>query len=192
MTKYGFVMDINNQILKIQNEEIRLCAPDWGDHKIQLVLSEDYKISPNSEVIVEPEIIEPWTLGVTLMKQTTEVLGVLIAKCHVKTNYIIVSVRIANPNNHKFILKRGVKIRACDPILKMTRIEKNAAQNNSQEVSKELVENLKISWAHLSKEHLCKATDFLRCPLMYFKRKITGPANVVPHRTSTDSSNSIH
>lgn len=35
-TQYGFVMDISNRILNIDNEEILLCVPNWGTTKFRL------------------------------------------------------------------------------------------------------------------------------------------------------------
>lgn len=112
------------------------------------------------ETIVSADIIKPDNLSVALMKATTEMPVLLIMKCIVNGNHIIVSVPIANSNNCRVTLKKGVKM-----VLKVTSIEENTVHsftlNSQQEISEELIANLRKSCGNLSEEELFKATDFL-------------------------------
>lgn len=66
-------------------------------------------------------------MGVGLVESTTAIPDVFIAKCLIDRNHKMIPVHIANPNT----LTRGVKVATCESVLKVTRIEANAAQNTS-------------------------------------------------------------
>ncbi|KAJ8946066.1 hypothetical protein NQ318_009191 [Aromia moschata] len=132
LSKHGFVVDIKNRIIHIQNEEI-VMAPKLQDYNQsrRIIIEEDIQIPQGSENIVIARLDgngEGLSTGIVEARERND--GLLVARSLVQINNQI-PVRIANISNKKIILKKNEVLGRCEPVEKIVKCEEvNQARTN--------------------------------------------------------------
>ncbi|KAJ8962108.1 hypothetical protein NQ318_018064 [Aromia moschata] len=132
LSKHGFVVDIKNRIIQIQNEEI-VMAPKLQDYNQsrRIIIEEDIQIPQGSENIVIARLDgngEGLSTGIVEARERND--GLLVARSLVQINNQI-PVRIANISNKKIILKKNEVLGRCEPVEKIVKCEEvNQARTN--------------------------------------------------------------
>ncbi|KAJ8957210.1 hypothetical protein NQ318_007772 [Aromia moschata] len=133
---HGFVVDIKNRIIQIQNEEI-VMAPKLQDYNQsrRIIIEEDIQIPQGSENIVIARLDgngEGLSTGIVEARERND--GLLVARSLVQINNQI-PVRIANISNKKIILKKNEVLGRCEPVEKIVKCEEvNQARTNQARV----------------------------------------------------------
>ncbi|KAJ8957222.1 hypothetical protein NQ318_007785 [Aromia moschata] len=139
LSKHGFVVDIKNRIIQIQNEEI-VMAPKLQDYNQsrRIIIEEDIQIPQGSENIVIARLDgngEGLSTGIVEARERND--GLLVARSLVQINNQI-PVRIANISNKKIILKKNEVLGRCEPVEKIVKCEEvNQARTNQARVEDE-------------------------------------------------------
>ncbi|KAJ8946245.1 hypothetical protein NQ318_004614, partial [Aromia moschata] len=132
LSKHGFVVDIKNRIIQIQNEEI-VMAPKLKDYNQsrRIIVEEDIQMPQGSENIIIAKLDgngEGLSTGLVEANERND--GLLIARTLVQMNNQI-PVRIANISDRKIILKKNEVLGRCEPIERVIKCEEvNQAQLN--------------------------------------------------------------
>ncbi|KAJ8948859.1 hypothetical protein NQ318_013512 [Aromia moschata] len=132
LSKHGFVVDIKNRIIQIQNEEI-VMAPKLKDYNQsrRIIVEEDIQMPQGSENIIIAKLDgngEGLSTGIVEANERND--GLLIARTLVQMNNQI-PVRIANISDRKIILKKNEVLGRCEPIERVIKCEEvNQAQLN--------------------------------------------------------------
>ncbi|KAJ8944075.1 hypothetical protein NQ318_005985 [Aromia moschata] len=139
LSKHGFVVDIKNRIIQIQNEEI-VMAPKLQDYNQsrRIIIEEDIQIPQGSENIVIARLDgngEGLSTGIVEARERND--GLLVARSLVQIINQI-PVRIANISNKKIILKKNEVLRRCEPVEKIVKCEEvnQARTNQARELKK--------------------------------------------------------
>ncbi|KAJ8933607.1 hypothetical protein NQ318_002770 [Aromia moschata] len=155
LSKHGFVVDIKNRIIQIQNEEI-VMAPKLQDYNQsrRIIIEEDIQIPQGSENIVIARLDgngEGLSTGIVEARERND--GLLVARSLVQINNQI-PVRIANISNKKIILKKNEVLGRCEPVVKIVKCEEvNQARTNQARVrDPTIAEPLLKNAAHLEPE----------------------------------------
>ncbi|KAJ8949486.1 hypothetical protein NQ318_005953 [Aromia moschata] len=139
LSKHGFVVDIKNRIIQIQNEEI-VMAPKLQDYNQsrRIIIEEDIQIPQGSENIIIARLDgngEGLSTGIVEARERND--GLLVARSLVQINNQI-PVRIANISNKKIILKKNEVLGRCEPVEKIVKCEEvNQARTNQARVEDE-------------------------------------------------------
>ncbi|KAJ8956833.1 hypothetical protein NQ318_014247 [Aromia moschata] len=139
LSKHGFVVDIKNRIIQIQNEEI-VMAPKLQHYNQsrRIIIEEDIQIPQGSENIVIARLDgngEGLSTGIVEARERND--GLLVARSLVQINNQI-PVRIANISNKKIILKKNEVLGRCEPVEKIVKCEEvNQARTNQARVEDE-------------------------------------------------------
>lgn len=64
-------------------------------------------------------------------------IAAIIAKCLIARKGKIVPVRVANINEDKVTLKKGQTIGTCEPVIRITKVEKNLRSSHKYVLSRE-------------------------------------------------------
>ncbi|KAJ8938165.1 hypothetical protein NQ318_011930 [Aromia moschata] len=132
LSKHGFVVDVKNRIIQIQNEEI-VMAPKFQDYNQsrRIIVEEDIQIPQGSENIIIAKLDgngEGLRTGIVEASERND--GLLVARSLVQINNQI-PVRIANISDRKIILKKNEVLGRCEPIERVVKCkEVNQAQLN--------------------------------------------------------------
>ncbi|KAJ8948954.1 hypothetical protein NQ318_022976 [Aromia moschata] len=164
LSKHGFVVDIKNRIIQIQNEEI-VMAPKLQDYNQsrRIIIEEDIQIPQGSENIVIARLDgngEGLSTGIVEARERND--GLLVARSLVQINNQI-------PKNE--VLGR------CEPVEKIVKCEEvNQARTNQARVrDPTIAEPLLKNAAHLEPEEVRKARQFLdRYQDVFANGNITG------------------
>ncbi|KAJ8955258.1 hypothetical protein NQ318_000285 [Aromia moschata] len=136
LSKHGFVVDIKNRIIQIQNEEI-VMAPKLKDYNQsrRIIVEEDIQMPQGSENIIIAKLDgngEGLSTGIVEANERND--GLLIARTLVQMNNQI-PVRIANISDRKIILKKNEVLGRCEPIERVIKCEEvNQAQLNPAKI----------------------------------------------------------
>ncbi|KAJ8948479.1 hypothetical protein NQ318_000015 [Aromia moschata] len=168
LSKHGFVVDIKNRIIQIQNEEI-VMAPKLQDYNQsrRIIIEEDIQIPQGSENIVIARLDgngEGLSTGIVEARERND--GLLVARSLVQINNQI-------PNE---VLGR------CEPVEKIVKCEEvNQARTNQARVrDPTIAEPLLKNAAHLEPEEVRKARQFLdRYQDVFANGNITGRTSLV-------------
>ncbi|KAJ8946986.1 hypothetical protein NQ318_019067 [Aromia moschata] len=162
LSKHGFVVDIKNRIIQIQNEEI-VMAPKLQDYNQsrRIIIEEDIQIPQGSENIVIARLDgngEGLSTGIVEARERND--GLLVARSLVQINNQI-PVRIANISNKKIILKKNEVLGRCEPVEKIVKCEEvNQARTNQARVrDPTIAEPLLKNAAHLEPEEELKKSQ---------------------------------
>ncbi|KAJ8952213.1 hypothetical protein NQ318_022663 [Aromia moschata] len=162
LSKHGFVVDIKNRIIQIQNEEI-VMAPKFQDYNQsrRIIIEEDIQIPQGSENIVIARLDgngEGLSTGIVEARERND--GLLVARSLVQINNQI-PVRIANISNKKIILKKNEVLGRCEPVEKIVKCEEvNQARTNQARVrDPTIAEPLLKNAAHLEPEEELKKSQ---------------------------------
>ncbi|KAJ8947624.1 hypothetical protein NQ318_002636 [Aromia moschata] len=137
LSKHGFVVDIKNRIIQIQNEEI-VMAPKLQDYNQsrRIIIEEDIQIPQGSENIIIAKL-DGNGLSTGIVEASERNDGLLVARSLVQMNNQI-PVRIANISDKKIILKKNEVLGRCEPVEKIVKCEEvNQAQTNQARVEDE-------------------------------------------------------
>ncbi|KAJ8936589.1 hypothetical protein NQ318_016883 [Aromia moschata] len=132
LSKHGFVVDVKNKTIQIQNEEI-VMAPKLQDYNKsrRIIVEEDIQIPQGSENIIIAKLDgngEGLSTGIVEASERND--GLLVARSLVQMNYQI-PVRIANISDKKIILKKNEVLGRCEPVERVVKCEEiNRAQTN--------------------------------------------------------------
>ncbi|KAJ8945155.1 hypothetical protein NQ318_001620 [Aromia moschata] len=141
LSKHGFVVDIKNRIIQIQNEEIMM-APKLQDYNQsrRIIVEEDIQMPQGSENIIIAKLDgngEGLSTGIVEANERDD--GLLIARTLVQMNNQI-PVRIANISDRKIILKKNEVLGRCEPIERVVKCEEvNQAQLNPAKLPTDLI-----------------------------------------------------
>ncbi|KAJ8957649.1 hypothetical protein NQ318_017541 [Aromia moschata] len=155
LSKHGFVVDVKNRIIQIQNEEI-VMAPKFQDYNQsrRIIVEEDIRIPQGSENIIIAKLDgngEGLRTGIVEASERND--GLLVARSLVQINNQI-PVRIANISDKKIILKKNEVLGRCEPVEKIVKCEEvNQARTNQARVrDPTIAEPLLKNAAHLEPE----------------------------------------
>ncbi|KAJ8935271.1 hypothetical protein NQ318_023157 [Aromia moschata] len=132
LSKHGFVVDVKNRIIQIQNEEI-VMEPKLQDYNKsrRIIVEEDIQIPQESENIIIAKLDgngEGLSTGIVEASGRND--GLLVARSLVQMNNEI-PVRIANISDKKIILKKNEVLGRCKPVENIVKGEEvNQAQTN--------------------------------------------------------------
>ncbi|KAJ8948844.1 hypothetical protein NQ318_013496 [Aromia moschata] len=139
LSKHGFVVDVKNRIIQIQNEEI-VMAPKLQDYNKsrRIIVEEDIQIPQGSENIIIAKLDgNSEGLSIGMVEDSERYDGVLVARSLVQMDNQI-PVRIANISDKKIILKKNEVLGRCEPVEKIIKCEEvNQAQTNQARVEDE-------------------------------------------------------
>ncbi|KAJ8952825.1 hypothetical protein NQ318_008146 [Aromia moschata] len=159
LSKHGFVVDVKNRIIQIQNEEI-VMAPKFQDYNQsrRIIVEEDIRIPQGSENIIIAKLDgngEGLRTGIVEASERND--GLLVARSLVQINNQI-PVRIANISDKKIILKKNEVLGRCEPVEKIVKCEEvNQARTNQARVrDPTIAEPLLKNAAHLEPEEKCR------------------------------------
>ncbi|KAJ8942968.1 hypothetical protein NQ318_016743 [Aromia moschata] len=130
LSKHGFVVDVKNKTIQIQNEEI-VMAPKLQDYNKsrRIIVEEDIQIPQGSENIIIAKL-DGNGLSTGIVEASERNDGLLVARSLVQMNNQI-PVRIANISDKKIILKRNEVLGRCEPVERVVKCEEvNRAQLN--------------------------------------------------------------
>ncbi|KAJ8948900.1 hypothetical protein NQ318_020485 [Aromia moschata] len=130
LSKHGFVVDVKNKTIQIQNEEI-VMAPKLQDYNKsrRIIVEEDIQIPQGSENIIIAKL-DGNGLSTGIVEASERNDGLLVARSLVQMNNQI-PVRIANISDRKVILKKNEVLGRCEPIERVVKCEEvNQAQTN--------------------------------------------------------------
>ncbi|KAJ8944088.1 hypothetical protein NQ318_019426 [Aromia moschata] len=130
LSKHGFVVDVRNKTIQIQNEEI-VMAPKLQDYdrSRRIIVEEDIQIPQGSENIIIAKL-DGNGLSTGIVEASERNDGLLVARSLVQMNNQI-PVRIANISDKKIILKKNEVLGRCEPVEKIVKCEEvNQAQTN--------------------------------------------------------------
>ncbi|KAJ8962392.1 hypothetical protein NQ318_018376 [Aromia moschata] len=139
LSKHGFVVDVKNRIIQIQNEEI-VMAPKLQDYRQsrRIIVEEDIQIPQGSENIVIAKLDgygEGLSTGIAEASERND--GLLVVRSLVQMNNPI-PVRIANISDKKIILKKDEVLGRCEPVERVVKCEEvNQTQSNRVKVEDE-------------------------------------------------------
>ncbi|KAJ8962270.1 hypothetical protein NQ318_018249 [Aromia moschata] len=137
LSKHGFVVDVKNKTIQIQNEEI-VMAPKLQDYNKsrRIIVEEDIQIPQGSENIIIAKL-DGNGLSTGIVEASERNDGLLVARSLVQMNNQI-PVRIANISDKKIILKKNEVLGRCEPVERVVKCEEvNRAQlNQTKEVSR--------------------------------------------------------
>ncbi|KAJ8943177.1 hypothetical protein NQ318_008041 [Aromia moschata] len=137
LSKHGFVVDVRNKTIQIQNEEI-VMAPKLQDYdrSRRIIVEEDIQIPQGSENIIIAKL-DGNGLSTGIVEASERNDGLLVARSLVQMNNQI-PVRIANISDKKIILKKNEVLGRCEPVEKIVKCEEvNQAQTNQARVEDE-------------------------------------------------------
>ncbi|KAJ8949446.1 hypothetical protein NQ318_007547 [Aromia moschata] len=183
LSKHGFVVDVKNKTIQIQNEEI-VMAPKLQDYNKsrRIIVEEDIQIPQGSENIIIAKLDgngEGLSTGIVEASERND--GLLVARSLVQINYQI-PVRIANISDKKIILKKNEVLGRCEPVERVVKCEEiNQTQTNQARVrDPTITESLLKNAAHLEPEEARKARQFLdRYQDVFANGNITGRTKFV-------------
>ncbi|KAJ8956837.1 hypothetical protein NQ318_014251 [Aromia moschata] len=130
LSKHGFVVDVKNKTIQIQNEEI-VMAPKLQDYNKsrRIIVEEDIQIPQGSENIIIAKL-DGNGLRTGIVEASERNDGLLVARSLVQMNNQI-PVRIANISDKKIILKKNEVLGRCEPVERVVKCEEvNRAQLN--------------------------------------------------------------
>ncbi|KAJ8952015.1 hypothetical protein NQ318_023456 [Aromia moschata] len=130
LSKHGFVVDVKNKTIQIQNEEI-VMAPKLQDYNKsrRIIVEEDIQIPQGSENIIIAKL-DGNGLSTGIVEASEWNDGLLVARSLVQMNNQI-PVRIANISDKKIILKKNEVLGRCEPVERVVKCEEvNRAQLN--------------------------------------------------------------
>ncbi|KAJ8962696.1 hypothetical protein NQ318_001093 [Aromia moschata] len=130
LSKHGFVVDVKNKTIQIQNEEI-VMAPKLQDYdkSRRIIVEEDIQIPQGSENIIIAKL-DGNGLSTGIVEASERNDGLLVARSLVQMDNQI-PVRIANISDKKIILKKNEVLGRCEPVEKIVKCgEVNQAQTN--------------------------------------------------------------
>ncbi|KAJ8948177.1 hypothetical protein NQ318_010450 [Aromia moschata] len=130
LSKHGFVVDVKNKTIQIQNEEI-VMAPKLQDYNKsrRIIVEEDIQIPQGSENIIIAKL-DGNGLSTGIVEASERNDGLLVARSLVQMNNQI-PVRIANISDKKIILKKNEVLGRCEPVERVVKCEEvNRAQLN--------------------------------------------------------------
>ncbi|KAJ8944082.1 hypothetical protein NQ318_005992 [Aromia moschata] len=130
LSKHGFVVDVKNKTIQIQNEEI-VMAPKLQDYNKsrRIIVEEDIQIPQGSENIIIAKL-DGNGLSTGIVEASERNDGLLVASSLVQMNNQI-PVRIANISDKKIILKKNEVLGRCEPVERVVKCEEvNRAQLN--------------------------------------------------------------
>ncbi|KAJ8944177.1 hypothetical protein NQ318_016157 [Aromia moschata] len=139
LSKHGFVVDVKNRIIQIQNEEI-VMVPKFQNYNQsrRIIVEEDIQIPQGSENIIIAKLDgngEGLRTGIVEASERND--GLLVARSLVQISNQI-PVRIANISDKKIILKKNEVLGRCEPVEKIVKCEEvNQAQTNQARVEDE-------------------------------------------------------
>ncbi|KAJ8948432.1 hypothetical protein NQ318_007955 [Aromia moschata] len=137
LSKHGFVVDVKNKTIQIQNEEI-VMAPKLQDYNKsrRIIVEEDIQIPQGSENIIIAKL-DGNGLSTGIVEASERNDGLLVARSLVQMNNQI-PVRIANISDKKIILKKNEVLGSCEPVERVVKCEEvNRAQlNQTKELKK--------------------------------------------------------
>ncbi|KAJ8934659.1 hypothetical protein NQ318_017038 [Aromia moschata] len=137
LSKHGFVVDVKNKTIQIQNEEI-VMAPKLQDYNKsrRIIVEEDIQIPQGSENIIIAKL-DGNGLSTGIVEASERNDGLLVARSLVQMNNQI-PVRIANISDKKIILKKNEVLGRCEPVERVVKCEEvNRAQlNQTKELKK--------------------------------------------------------
>ncbi|KAJ8935811.1 hypothetical protein NQ318_023365 [Aromia moschata] len=115
LSKHGFVVDVKNKTIQIQNEEI-VMAPKLQDYNKsrRIIVEEDIQIPQGSENIIIAKL-DGNGLSTGIVEASERNDGLLVARSLVQMNNQI-PVRIANISDKKIILKKNEVLGRCEPV----------------------------------------------------------------------------
>ncbi|KAJ8958129.1 hypothetical protein NQ318_006065 [Aromia moschata] len=137
LSKHGFVVDVKNKTIQIQNEEI-VMAPKLqdSDKSRRIIVEEDIQIPQGSENIIIAKL-DGNGLSTGIVEASERNDGLLVARSLVQMNNQI-PVRIANISDKKIILKKNEVLGRCEPVEKIVKCEEvNQARTNQARVEDE-------------------------------------------------------
>ncbi|KAJ8954602.1 hypothetical protein NQ318_003134 [Aromia moschata] len=130
LSKHGFVVDVKNKTIQIQNEEI-VMVPKLQDYNKsrRIIVEEDIQIPQGSENIIIAKL-DGNGLRTGIVEASERNDGLLVARSLVQMNNQI-PVRIANISDKKIILKKNEVLGRCEPVERVVKCEEvNRAQLN--------------------------------------------------------------
>ncbi|KAJ8948871.1 hypothetical protein NQ318_013525 [Aromia moschata] len=137
LSKHGFVVDVKNKTIKIQNEDI-VMVPKLQDYNKsrRIIVEEDIQIPQGSENIIIAKL-DGNGLRTGIVEASERNDGLLVARSLVQMNNQI-PVRIANISDKKIILKKNEVLGRCEPVERVVKCEEvNRAQlNQTKELKK--------------------------------------------------------
>ncbi|KAJ8935621.1 hypothetical protein NQ318_006464 [Aromia moschata] len=137
LSKHGFVVDVKNKTIQIQNEEI-VMVPKLQDYNKsrRIIVEEDIQIPQGSENIIIAKL-DGNGLRTGIVEASERNDGLLVARSLVQMNNQI-PVRIANISDKKIILKKNEVLGRCEPVERVVKCEEvNRAQlNQTKELKK--------------------------------------------------------
>ncbi|KAJ8948957.1 hypothetical protein NQ318_022979 [Aromia moschata] len=148
LSKHGFVVDVKNKTIQIQNEEI-VMAPKLQDYNKsrRIIVEEDIQIPQGSENIIIAKL-DGNGLRTGIVEASERNDGLLVARSLVQMNNQI-PVRIANISDKKIILKKNEVLGRCEPVERVVKCEEvnraqlNQTKENQERSLPEFVENLR-------------------------------------------------
>ncbi|KAJ8943240.1 hypothetical protein NQ318_009931 [Aromia moschata] len=134
LSKHGFVVDVKNKTIQIQNEEI-VMAPKLQDYdkSRRIIVEEDIQIPQGSENIIIAKL-DGNGLSTGIVEGIGRNDGLLVARSLVQMDNQI-PVRIANISDKKIILKKNEVLGRCEPVEKIVKC--GGSQPSSDESSKD-------------------------------------------------------
>ncbi|KAJ8942563.1 hypothetical protein NQ318_021965 [Aromia moschata] len=189
LSKHGFVVDVKNKTIQIQNEEI-VMAPKLQDcnKSRRIIVEEDIQIPQGSENIIIAKL-DGNGLSTGVVEASERNDGLLVARSLVQINNQMEFGWIANISDQKIILKKNEVIGLCEPVERVVKCEEvNQAQLNQAKVhDPTITESLLTNAAHLEHEETRKARQFLESSYqdVFANGNITGRTSLVQHRIDT-------
>jgi len=192
MIQHGFVLDLENLLLRYKNVEIPILLGTSENAGVQrLTIRNNEWIPPNSEKVIwvrldggneQPMIIEP----------AHEKDGLIVGRTLVKSVDGLVPLRILNLSEAPRIIKKGRKIASCEPAQSIVScdVETEVEQSGPSE---DFVTFLQV-WTRdlVGKEKVC-ANKMLKnyCTVFSGEGKVNGRTSMVKHHIDTGESKPI-
>ncbi|XP_063215566.1 retrovirus-related Pol polyprotein from transposon 412 isoform X1 [Bacillus rossius redtenbacheri] len=197
MNQYGFVIDMEGQVLRIKGEEVALFTPDQLEVPVmQVVVSESVSIPANHEQIVAARIMGDPRGNMSYLIEPDMTLGLeklLIARSIAKVGEVV-PVRVANLDSRTRVLKQGDPIASCEPVSWVGLYESSSPSiHTEQRLNPNLEQLLERSQDNLTSEEMEEVTSFLLRNQDVFSLGDTdlGRTSIVYHRINTGDTEPI-
>lgn len=189
LLEYKMKVDLQNKVLRFQNEEVPLLTPGKHLHQLEIILKEDEQLPALTERVVMGEIkddIGGYHTGIIEMDSVAPLKkGLLIAKSIVNVNRFI-PVRVANTNNYAVKLNQGTTLGQCDAITSIRGSDKKCADASSPAMK----QFIKVNIGKLEESQALMARELLlqHANVFAFSDDAFNQTSLVTHKINTGDS----
>ena len=150
MEKHGFVLDLGQKTLRIDNEEITLRTSMDPLERVCLLSVETVRIPSNSEKIIWAKLEGErggFTAGIAEPEQTE--IGIIVAKTLINMDQNKIPIRVINPNKTSVTIQQEKVLGNCEPVVCISRFEDETGNKGSTTLDKEAVLKMfESDWEH--------------------------------------------